>query len=511
MSSALADAALESTRKGEAAGPFVELRSAAGLALVAACVLASSIAFLGGLVVQVAAPAIAGDLRADMRTLQWTVTGYFVTAAALLLMSGALADRFGRRRVLASGLLVMLVASALCAAAPSVELLIASRFVQGAGAALVVPSSLALLNGSLPPADRSPGIGVWAGLATIGTTVGPFAGGWLVDIASWRWVFLLHVPLITVALVVLRYVPTTAPRGVWLGPDVAGGLLAVGGLGGVVYALTDGSARGWLTPEVLCASMVSLLALAALVPVERRVRAPMLKLSLFRSRQFNAINGATALFYGSLAGAAYLVILQCQLQLGYSATQAGAALIPQSVLFLVVSPLSGALVERAGPRWLMAWGIFAVAAGLAWLSAAQPGSTYMGAILPGVLLSGLGLGLAVTPLTSAVLGAVKDPDLGEAAAINDASGRVGTVIAIAFVPALIGATGGSTFGRALTDGYQPAMIALAGICAGAAIVSALFISNGRVPASSLALTAPSHGCVPLLAPSKWGTEDGKAE
>jgi MFS family permease len=267
----------------------------------------------------------------------------------------------------------------------------------------------------------------------------------------------------------------------------------------VTYALTDGPSHGWLSAPVLITAAVGVLALAALLPVERRAPAPMLRLSLFASRQFDAINVTTLLFYAALSAAGYLLILQCQLQLGYSAAHAGAALIPQSVVFLMISPLSGALVARVGPRWMMVSGILAVAAAIGWLSAAQPESSYADAVLPGVLLYGFGLGLAVTPLTAAVLAAVTDPDLAEAAAVNDAAARIGALVAVALVPTLIGATGGGGLARALADGYQPAMIVVAGICVAAAVITALFVSDDRALAPALAPPAPLHGCAPPIA------------
>lgn len=479
-----------------AAGPGspVPLRSGAGVALVAATVLASLIGFLDASVVNVAVPAIGRSLGASVATLQWTLTSYLLAVAALLLLSGALADHFGRRRVLAAGLAVMLVASALCAAAPSAGVLIAARVVQGAGGALVVPSSLALLNGTLRPADRARGIGIWAGLATLGTTVGPYAGGWLTDHVSWRALFLLNPPLILAGLIVLRYVPDTGDERRPLSLDVPGALLAVAGLGGVIYALTAGPASGWASAPVLVAAVAGAVGLAALVPAERRRRAPMLRLSLFASRQFDAINVMTVLLYGALYAAFYLVTLQCELRLGYSAAQAGAALIPESAVFLALAPVSGALVARAGPRWLMVAGILAIGAGFGWLSAAHPGEGYAAALLPGALLWGVGTGLCVTPLTAAVLAAVSDADLGEASAINDATSRVGGVVLIALVPALIGATGGRSIARALAQGYQPAMIVLAALCAAAALVTALFVSDNRRAVPRLAPPPRCHGC-----------------
>jgi EmrB/QacA subfamily drug resistance transporter len=474
---------------------LVALRSGPGVAVVAATALASMVGFLDAYVVNVAVPAIGRDSGASVAALQWALTGYLVTVAAFLLLSGALADHFGRRRVLLVGLLVMLVASVLCAVAPSVGALIAARLFQGAGGALVVPSSLALLNGTLRESDRARGIGVWAGLATLGTTAGPFAGGWLVDHASWRWVFLLNVPLIAAALLALKPVPETGGARRPLSLDVSGGLLAVVGVGGLVYALTDGPAHGWLGARVLLTGAVALAAIAALVPVERGVRAPMLRLSLFASRQFDAINVTTALFYGALGAASYLLVLQCELQLGYSATQAGAALIPQAAVFLAVSPVAGGLVPRFGSRCLMVVGILIVGAAFIWLSTAHTGTSYVATILPSALLWGLGMGLAVTPLTAAVLAAVADADLGEASAINDGASRVGGVIAIAVVPALIG-TGGGTLANALVHGYQPAMVALGGLCAAAALVTGVFVTGDRAEATPIRVAppAPHHGC-----------------
>jgi Na+/melibiose symporter-like transporter len=279
-------------------------------------------------------------------------------------------------------------------------------------------------------------------------------------------VFLLNPPLILASLLALRRVPEISKARGLLSLDVRGGLLAVVGLGGVIYALTAGPASGWLSPLVLITAAAGVVALAALVPVERRLRAPMLRLSLFASRQFDAINVTTVLLYGALGAASYLLVLQCELQLGYSAAQAGAALIPESAVFLVISPISGALVSRFGPRWLMTSGILAVAAAFFWLSGAHPGTSYVGTILPATLLWGLGIGVAVTPLTAAVLAAVRDADLGEASGINDAASRIAGVITIALVPVLIGASGGRSLAQALAHGYQPAMIVMGGLCAG---------------------------------------------
>jgi EmrB/QacA subfamily drug resistance transporter len=499
----VSDAGVSDAGVSEAAGqadPLLALRSPAGAALVAATVLASMVSFLDANVVNVAIPAIGRDLGAGVAGLQWALTGYLLSVAALLLLSGALSDRFGRRRVLVIGLLVMLVASVLCAIAPSVGALIAARVLQGAGSALVVPTSLALLNGALRVPDRARGIGVWAAIATIGTTVGPYAGGWLVDHASWRAVFLLNLPLIAAGLLALWWVPENPGDRRPLSLDGLGAVLAVAGLAGVIYGLTKASGSGWGNAGVLVPVGLGVIALIALVPVERRLKAPMLRLSLFTSRQFDAINVTTVLFYGGLAAAGYLLVLQCELQLGYSASAAGAALIPNSAVFLAVSPISGALVSRLGPRWLMVAGILTVGVAFALLSRAQPGSSYVAVILPAALLWGLGIGLAVAPLTAAVLAAVADADLGEASAVNDAASRIGGLFAIAAVPILVGVGAGRDLTHALADGYRPAMLVLAGLCGGAALVTAIWVSDERpaVAAPRVVPAAPHHGCAPPI-------------
>jgi EmrB/QacA subfamily drug resistance transporter len=500
---------MTATPTADAAGPgtgpeLIALRTRAGVALVAATVLASTVGFLDAYMINVAVPAIGHDLHASVSELQWVLTGYLVTVASLLLLAGALADHFGQHRVMVTGLLIMLAASVACAAAPTVAVLIAARIVQGAGGALVVPSSLALLNGTLRQPDRARAIGIWAGISTLGTTLGPYAGGWLVDHASWRWVFLLNLPLIVAALWVLRHIPVTASLRRPLSVDVVGALLATAGLGGVIYALTAGPGAGWLTAPVVSTGVLGLAALAALIPVERRRREPMLRTSLFRSRPFDAINAATLLFYGALAAASYLVVLQCELRLGYSATRAGAALIPESAVFLVVSPLVGGLVARVGTRWPMAAGILVTAGGFGWLSAARPGETYAEAILPGAVLWGLGIGLAVAPLTAGVLAAVGDSDLGEASAINDAASRVGGVVVVALVPALLFAGGAASLAGPLAAHYQSAMLVLAGLSVAAAVVTAVFVPTNRTVRGHAPAAAPRIQACAVAEPAQAG-------
>jgi MFS family permease len=254
-----------------------------------------------------------------------------------------------------------------------------------------------------------------------------------------------------------------------------------------------GPTAGWLSPRVLVPGIAGILCLAALVPVESRRSDPMLRLSLFASRQFDAINTTTLLLYGALAAGGYLLVLQVQLQLGYSAAAAGALLIPESVVFLVLSPVVGGLVARIGPRRLMVAGILCIAGAFLWLSAVAAGDGYLTAILPGALLWGLGLGLTVAPLTAAVLAAVSDEDLGEASAVNDAASRIGALLLVALVPVLVG-VGTGDLGAALADGYRPAMLVMFGLTLAAALVTALFVSDRPAPAPVLPPQPGIHSC-----------------
>ncbi|MFT4393435.1 DHA2 family efflux MFS transporter permease subunit [Gordonia lacunae] len=453
----------------------VPAASPAGRWLIVAAVLGSGVAFIDGTVVNVALPAIALDLDTGLRGQQWVLDGYLLTLSALLLIGGVAGDRYGRRLVFAGGLAVFAVATVACGLAPTVELLVAARIVQGVAAAAVVPGSLALINAEIRPSDRGAAVGLWAGMSGATTALGPFLGGWLVDAASWRWTFLLSVPLALGALwIAIRHVPESrgAPSGARL--DVAGALAMTVGLAGVIYALIEGPSNGW-SGETVAAGIVGVVSLAGFVVIESRVAAPLLPLGLFRSSQFSGANLTTLLVYAALGGALFLLALQLQQSLGYSAFEAGAAMFPSTFIMLFGSPVVGRLAQRTGPRLPMTVGPLIAAGGFALMSRVEPGSGYVDSVLPGVLLFGLGMTVTVAPLTSAALAAVDDALAGTASGVNNAVARLAGLLAVAVLPAVAGIDAGP--GDPLGDGFRTAMYICAACCAVGGIVAACTIRS----------------------------------
>jgi EmrB/QacA subfamily drug resistance transporter len=430
--------------------------------VIGAAVLGSGVAFLDGSVVNTALPAISRDLGVGLSSLQWVLTSYLLTLGSLLVLGGSLGDLFGRRRVFLLGLGGFAVASAICGLAPTVTLLIAARALQGVAAAMLVPGSLAIISASFHPDDRGRAIGAWSGLAGISTALGPFLGGWLIDSASWRWVFGINVPLVVIAvLITIRHVPESSDPDAIRRVDWAGAASLAIGLAGVVYALIEGPAHGW-GPRTLGAAAVGVVSLVAFVVIEERSTHPMVPLSVFRSRQFSGANLVTFAVYAALGAATFLLVVHLQQDLGYSALAAGAALLPITVLMVALSARAGELAQRIGPRWPMTIGPIVVAAGLALLTRAEPGASYVSGVLPGVFVLGLGLTATVAPLTAAVLAAIDDHHAGIGSAINNSVARVAQLLAIAVLPAAAGiATSGS--GIDLTDGFRTAMLIAAGL------------------------------------------------
>ena len=472
------------TAAGDGATPRVALASASGRWLIAAAALGSGGAFLDGAVVNVALPAIGRDLGGGLSMLQWVLDGYLLTLSALLLLGGALGDRYDRRLVFLVGLVVFTVASVGCGLAPTGEVLILARVVQGIGGALLVPSSLAMIETVIRAEDRGRAIGVWAGLSGVSSAIGPFVGGWLVDAASWRWVFLINVPLAAVALLLtIRHVPLIRDARVRGPLDVAGAVSVTIGLGGVTFALIEAPVQGW-TPTVVAALVVGVLAVAAFPFVEHRAADPLVPLRLFRSPQFSGTNVVTLAVYTGLGGALFLLSLHLQANLGYSALQAGLAFVPFTAIMLVLSGRMGALAQRTGPRALMTAGPLVAGVGLALLVLVVPGATYWGGVLPGILVFGLGMAMTVAPLTATVLAAVPAEYVGAASGANNAISRFASPLAVAVLPLAVGITDPS--GASLQDGFGRAMLVSAALCVVGGAVAWATVRNPAETAQALA-------------------------
>jgi EmrB/QacA subfamily drug resistance transporter len=473
-----------------AADEHIRFGTARGRWVIFAAILGSGIAFLDSTVVNVALPEIGDDLGGGLSGLQWTLDAYLLTLSALLLLGGALGDEYGRKRVFVVGLVWFTIASVLCGLAPSIGALIVARALQGAGGALLVPGSLALITASFRSSDHGAAIGAWSGLTGVATSIGPFLGGWLVDSVSWRLVFLINVPLAALALwVTLRHVPESRDPQAGRRPDFAGAGTVTLGLTGVVFALIQGPAHGW-SPGVIAAGVVGAIALVAWPFVERRVSSPLVPLEIFRSRQFSGANGTTFVVYAGLGVALFLVVVEMQTVLGYSALAAGTATLPITALMLLLSPRAGRLAQRIGPRIPMTVGPLIVAAGLFLLAGIGPDSTYFTGIFPGLVVFGLGLSLTVAPLTAAVMGAVEENHVGVGSGVNNAVARVAGLLSVAVLPALAGletASGGSEF----TDGVSQALLISAALAVVGSIISWITIRKAapvQTPAQPLAVS-----------------------
>ncbi|HVY37293.1 MAG TPA: MFS transporter [Polyangia bacterium] len=425
-------------------------------------ILGSGMAFLDGTVVNVALPVMQRALGATAGQLQWVVEAYAVLLASLVLVGGALGDRLGRRRVFSAGVVLFALASAACGAAPGIGLLIAARAVQGAGAALLVPGSLALISAAYPAERRGAAIGTWSAWSAITAAVGPVAGGWVAAHASWRWLFFFNVPVAAVVVALAaRRIPETRDPEAPPRVDLAGAGLATVGLGLLVYALIEAGPAGLASPRVLALLGVGAAALGAFVGVEARVRWPMVPLGLFRSRTFAATNALTLLLYAAMGGAMFFIpfnLIQVQ---GYTPAAAGAALLPLVVLISTMSRWAGALAARIGPRVLLGCGPLLAALGFLLLARPAVGGTYWRTFFPGVLTLGAGMGLTVAPLTAAVMGAVDPRHAGVASGINNAVARTAGLLAIAALGVLLSFRFNQVLDGALAALSLPAPVAQA--------------------------------------------------
>ncbi|MEW2073793.1 MFS transporter [Streptomyces sp. NPDC013433] len=484
--------------------PDVRLSSPQGKWVLLTTVLGSSMALLDSTVVNVALPRIGRDLDADLAALQWTVNAYMVTLAGLILLGGALGDRYGRRKVFVVGVLWFAAASLLCGLAPNAGILIAARALQGVGGALLTPGSLALIQASFHPDDRGRAVGLWSGFGGIGAAVGPFVGGWLVDGPGWRWVFLLNVPLaLLCAPVAVRHVPESAGGEAEGRFDVLGAALGAIALALVTYALIEADGGSLV---VAVSAVAGLAAAVAFVLVEKRRPHPMMPLDIFASRQFSAVNVVTLCVYAAFGGFFFLAALQLQVVVGWSALAAGTALLPTTALMLLLSARSGELGDRIGPRIPLTVGPLLCAAGMLLMLRVGPDASYAAEVLPALLVLGLGMVTLVAPLTATVLASVDTARAGLASGINNAAARAAGLVAVAALPLLAG-MGPEAYRLpdAFDDAFRRAMV----LCAGVLVVGAAIAwATVRRPAPDCKHPeCHTHGSV-AVPPLEAGEEDG---
>ncbi len=442
-----------------------------------AVVLASTLTQLAGTIVNVALPSIGEDLDASLEQLQWVSNSFTLALAAFLLIGGSLGDRFGRRRVLLIGVVLFTFASAACAAAPTVEFLIAARALQGLAAALIAPGSLAILEAVFIASDREPAVGSWSGLGAVAAAVGPVVGGLLVQSgdAGWRVTFLLNVPLAVVVVFSARWIPETAdPESSGL-PDLWGSALVVTSLTALMVALTSGISGGW-TAGVGSLGAVGLAFLFAFFWVDRRAAHPLVPPALFESRQFVAANVVTFIIYAAMGGALFLLPLQLQMVAGFSPALSGSALLPVTVLMLLFSARAGRLSQRIGPWLPMTFGPMVAGLGLVAMTRIGPGSSFVVDLVPAVTLFGAGLTLTVAPLTATALASAPERSVGVAAAVNSDVARLAGLFAVAVLPGLVGIDAAAfSDPGAFDQGFDRAVLACGIVCALGGAVSLLSI------------------------------------
>jgi EmrB/QacA subfamily drug resistance transporter len=447
------------------------LHTAKGRIALVATVAASGMAMLDATVVNVALPHIGDDFHASVSSLQWVLTGYLLALASLILLGGALGDRFGRRRVFVVGTVWFAGASLLCGAAPNIKVLVVARVLQGVGAALLTPGSLAILQVSFRERDRAAAVGAWSGLGGVAGAIGPFLGGWLVDGPGWRWAFLINLPVAAVVIACAHAaVPETRDPHAARGLDLVGAGLAVVSLGAATWALTEAGPRGWTDAAVLGAGVIAGAGIVTFVWRMLHTHDPLVPPALFRSREFTVTNLATVLMYAALGVSFFLVAYELQVAGGWSALRAGTSLLPATVLMFAFSAASGSLAQRIGPRLQLTVGPLVVGAGLLLLTRIGPNASWAAEVLPGAVVFGVGLVMFVAPLTATVMGAVDPDHASVASGVNNAIARTASLAALAVVPVISGlsvATGAAQ----VTHAFRVSLVIAALVAAAAAPLS----------------------------------------
>jgi EmrB/QacA subfamily drug resistance transporter len=452
------------------------------LRTLVAAILGSAIATIDGTVVNVALPAIERDLGGGLSAQQWVSNAYLLALGSLILIGGSLGDIYGERRVFALGTAAFGVFSIACAIAPTIELLIAARALQGAAAALLIPSSLAIIVAAFSAGERGSAIGAWTAWGAIASLVGPLAGGLVVDQLSWRWIFALNVPLVALTLVLIVAAVPQTQRVSGRRVDFLGATLCALGLGGFVFALIEQPRFGWSSPVIFVPLLGGVIAFASFLAYERRASHPMLKLDLFSRRNFAVGNLETLAMYAGLAILFFYLVIFLQQVAGYTALQSGFATLPVTLVMFALSRRFGGLADRYGPRLFMGAGPLIAAAGLLLLLRTGIETSYLGDLLPSLLVFALGLALTVAPLTATVLADADETDAGIASAVNNAVARVSGLIGISLVGVVVASQlPGDTFAAnaGSVRAFHEAVLICAALVAAGGISGAIGITNAR--------------------------------